>query len=66
MMNIGVEQFNKKYPIGTTVVYQSIRYGEGVSTKTRSEAWELGDGHPVVMVDGQSGGVSIEHVTVVR
>ena len=63
-MNLNVEQFNAKYPVGTDVVFQIVEGGEGVKTKTRSGAWDL-CGHPVVQVEGFTGGVSIAHVTVI-
>jgi hypothetical protein len=34
------------------------------TTKTRSVAWNLGDGRPVVMVDGVTGGVALSHLEV--
>ena len=60
------EQFNELYPKGTRVRYYSIR-GEDSYTEetTRSEAWELGDGSPVVLLEGRSGGFSIEHLRVI-
>jgi hypothetical protein len=33
-----------------------------VDTVTRSVAWELGHGQPVVLVEGESGGICLEHV----
>jgi hypothetical protein len=33
--------------------------GSITDTKTRSEAWALGDGSPVVKVDGKAGGYSL-------
>ena len=57
------EQFNAHYPVGTPCVYFPIRGQPGGKyTKTRSEAWKLGSGHPVVAVDGQAGGVSLTHL----
>ena len=35
-----------------------------VDTTTRSEAWTLGDGSVVVLVDGKSGGVHLSHIEV--
>jgi len=34
-------------------------------TKTRTPAWELGHGEPVVSVDGYAGGIVLDHVDVV-
>lgn len=52
------EQWNAKYPPGTPVRYTN---GLGVSrmTATRSKAWNLGHGEPVVMIDGASGGYAL-------
>lgn len=33
-------------------------------THTRTPAWELGHGEPVVSVDGYAGGISLEHIDV--
>lgn len=55
------DEFNKRYPIGTPVIYTPIIGGtETAATRTRSEAWSLGSGHTVVKVDGYIGGVAIE------
>lgn len=63
------EEFNKRVPIGTKVTYRSREIdGEKIEdklTKTRSEAWALHSGHPVVMIEGRSGGVSLDHVQVI-
>ena len=49
-----------------SVIYRPIRdEPEGVLTKTRSAAWNLGHGEPVVMVEGKSGGVALWAITVV-
>jgi len=58
-------EWNELYPVGTPVLYYPI-LGEPESeeTKTRSEAWELGHGEPVVKVEGRAGGVCLEHLRV--
>lgn len=57
------EEFNRLHVVGTTFRYYPIAGDrEFVETKTRSECWELGDGHPVVLIQGKSGGVSIFHL----
>lgn len=38
---------------------------ERLDTRTRSIAWNLGDGVPVVLVEGYSGGICLTHVDVV-
>lgn len=56
------EQFNEKYPVGTPVHYKDD-FGELHETTTRSEAWKLGHGDAVVMLQGRTGGVSLDRVT---
>lgn len=59
-------QFNARYAVGTPVVYRPVLGGrEAHATRTRSQAWSLGSGHAVVMVEGFIGGVSIEAVEVI-
>lgn len=58
------QEFNEIYPVGTAVTYFPIMGEEGRETKTRSEAWELGHGAVVVLVEGQTGGVSIDHLAI--
>lgn len=50
-------------PVGTAVEVTKDDGGK-VITKTRSIAWRLGDGAPVVMVDGISGGYLLTRVRV--
>lgn len=58
--------WNLYVPIGTKVRYWSIACEEpSVATQTRSEAWVLGHGQPVVKIDGRAGGVALEHLRVV-
>lgn len=63
---ISAENWNNEVPIGTTVYYfPTLPITQAVVpeiTKTRSEAWELGDGTAVVKVKGQSGGVALTHL----
>ena len=63
-----VDWWNEHVPEGTEVLYWPIwpkdsilREWEARRTKTRSCAWALGDGRPIVLVEGQSGGVAIGH-----
>ena len=59
------EEFNDTYPVGTLVRYQPVKgYVERVDTCTRSGAWTLGHGAVVVKIEGQVGGVSIDHLGV--
>lgn len=56
-------RFNELHPVGTAFRYYPIAgASEYIETKTRSESWELGDGHPVVLIEGRAGGVSIHHL----
>lgn len=62
-------EFNARYPIGTPVVaYPGFRPEDTPNpvkrllTRTRSEAWNLGNGAPVVMVDGHAGGIALTHI----
>jgi len=72
-MALTAEQFNAAYPVGTPVIaYPGVRpeYAAEIGTtdyprlvtRTRSAAWNLGHGEPVVMVDGYAGGISLEHI----
>lgn len=36
-----------------------------LETRTRSVAWTLGCGEPVVMVDGYPGGIALTHIDIV-
>ncbi|MGW6912515.1 hypothetical protein ACWGB8_01635 [Kitasatospora sp. NPDC054939] len=66
------EQWNDRYPPGTPVTaYPGLRpehpafaefKSKRLQTRTRSRAWALGHGEPVVLVDGYAGGISLEHV----
>ena len=61
-------EWNAQYPIGTEVLYFPVLkpgVKDSVHTKTRSEAWELGGGHPVVALDGFTGGKSVDHLLVI-
>jgi hypothetical protein len=60
---MNAEKFNSLHPVGTPFRYYPIAGAtEFIETKTRSECWELGDGHPVVLIEGRTGGVSIHHL----
>lgn len=60
-----VQDFNKRFTPNTPCFYQPVR-GEDkwYPTRTRSEAWLLGHGEPVVKVDGASGCVCISHLAM--
>jgi len=65
-MNLTAAEFNAKFPVGTAVFYWSVLPARPEfpprETTTRSEAWTLGDGHPVVQIEGLAGCVSLLHV----
>ena len=63
---MSAERFNKLFPVGTAVNFFPIIGGEGFdTTETRSEAWELGHGEPVVKVKGRTGGVCLEAIETI-
>lgn len=55
------EEWNRLYPSGTPVEVTRDN-GSILTTKTRSEAWVMGEHSCVVMVDGISGGYLLERV----
>ncbi|MFB7672901.1 hypothetical protein ACFC26_15985 [Kitasatospora purpeofusca] len=66
-------EWNARYPVGTPVTaYPGVRpeYAASIGltdytrleTHTRTPAWTLGDGEPVVSVDGYAGGISLQHI----
>ncbi len=63
---MNAKQWNENYPIGTLVKYEPIK-GEGYEppVSTRSEAWELGHGQPIVKIEGRAGGVCLDHLIVI-
>lgn len=62
------ESWNAAHPVGTPVRYHPvippIESCTPIETRTRSEAWALGDGSVVVCIEGKSGGVHLSHVEV--
>jgi hypothetical protein len=63
---MNAETFNCRYSVGTPVIaYPVTRDDEALVTRTRTPAWELGHGDPVVSVDGYAGGICFTHVDVV-
>jgi len=57
------DDWNAKHPVGTQVVaYPGSRDDAPLYTWTRSRAWPLGHGAPVVMVEGHAGGIVLTHV----
>ncbi|MFE2556026.1 hypothetical protein ACFXGT_08310 [Streptomyces sp. NPDC059352] len=59
-------EWNAQYPEGTHVIaYPMTRADRPVVGRTRSRAWTLGGHTPVVLVDGEAGGIALTHVDVV-
>jgi hypothetical protein len=62
---INLAQWNRHHPIGTAVrAWPGTRKGTGLRSETRSKAWALHDGTPVVAVNGHDGGIGLSHVDV--
>ena len=73
MTRLTAAEFNARHPIGAPVTaYPGFRPEIGgddvptLHTTTRSHAWNLGHGEPVVMVEGYAGGISLEHIDPVE
>ncbi|WP_371671252.1 hypothetical protein OG985_28700 [Streptomyces sp. NBC_00289] len=68
------DEWNARHPIGTPVIaYPLTRpedgfpdYFERLETTTRTPAWTLGHGEPVVSVDGYAGGICLTHVDLIE
>lgn len=59
------DEFASRAPIGTPCLYFPIWPCHGHPfrvTQIRSEPWALGHGRVIVMVEGQAGGVDIDHI----
>lgn len=57
------QEWNRLHPVGIGV-YLVEDDGSVTVTKTRSIAWDLGCGEPVVKVDGKRGGYLLSRITV--
>ncbi|OPC84167.1 hypothetical protein B4N89_27465 [Embleya scabrispora] len=56
-------QWNALHPVGTPVhAWPGCRDAEPMTTRTRTPAWTLGHGAPVVSVEGYPGGISLTHI----
>lgn len=65
-MEITAAEWNQRYPVGTAVRYHPIiDEKDFITSRTRSEAWELGHGAAVVKIEGRAGGVALEAIDVV-
>lgn len=59
------DAWNAAHPVGTPVTaYPDGRDDEPLRTTTRTPAWVLGHGEPVVSVHGYAGGIALSHVFV--
>jgi len=66
------DEFNRRYPVGTPVVAYPLTRPEDnnphffkqLETVTRTPAWILGHGDPVVSVEGYAGGICLTHVDI--
>ena len=66
MPRMTAEEFNEQHPVGTPVRYwPGVRRGEGRESVTRSIAWELSHGTPLVSVEGYAGGIALTHVEAI-
>ncbi|MCY2966056.1 MAG: hypothetical protein NT069_20900 [Planctomycetota bacterium] len=61
--SVEATEWNQRVPVGTPVKY-SPAVGPAVEGVTRSEAWCLGHGKPVVLITGKTGGVALSHLEV--
>ena len=59
--NVSAQDWNDKYP-AVQPVYLTEDDGSITATQTRSVAWEIGGGTPVVMVDGKRGGYLLSRI----
>ena len=55
------KEWNNQYPVGQPVALTEDD-GSLTFTQTRSIAWELGHGAPVVKVDGRVGGYDLNRI----
>lgn len=58
---MNLQEFNAAFPSGSDVIYTDD-FGKEHATKTRSEAWALGHGGVVVLLEGRSGGYDIDRI----
>lgn len=62
-----LDAFNRDNPVGSPVIAWPRTHDDPPQiTVTRSVAWALGDGTPVVAVEGHSGGIALNHVVSLR
>lgn len=62
---MSAEEWNTRYPVGTQVLaFPGTREGRVLLTRTRSEAWAVASGTPVVSVEGYAGGIALTHIEI--
>lgn len=62
-----VEGFNAAYPVGTPVRYwKGVREGDGLTSRTRSEAQVLGGHTAVVWVENEASCIALSHIQATR
>jgi hypothetical protein len=62
-VNQRVHRFNVDHPTGTPVLaWPGLRTDEPLRTRTRTAAWVLPAGEPVVSVVGYAGGIHLDHI----
>lgn len=60
-----VTNWNAKNPIGTPIYYYpTLKDRIPKQTKTRSTAWVMSCHSAMVMIEGVSGGVSLDHIQI--
>ena len=57
--------WNANYPPGTPIKFRATGSAKWKPSRTRSQAWALGDGSPVVLIEGKTGGFSLDFVRAV-
>lgn len=61
MSDLSAREWNERYPEGTPVTFKDAL--TSFETTTRSPAWELGHGAPVVSLTGKTGGYLLKFIT---
>jgi hypothetical protein len=61
MKQVTADEWNRLHKPGISVLV-TLDGGKLWFTKTRSEAWNLGHGQPVVMLEGKTGGYDLSRV----
>lgn len=61
-----IEQWNTAHPVGSPCYFR-MQGGTELRTKTRSEAWRVPDGGPVVvLIKGRNLGVTLDRVKMLE